>query len=62
MLDIRPIVHLIGLLGLVFGVLMLIPAAVDWQAGNDNWHAFRTGKFYRMCHWRSGRVDHTQRA
>lgn len=45
MLDIRPIVHLIGLLGLVFGVLMLIPAAVDWQAGNNNWHAFARASF-----------------
>ena len=45
MLDIRPVVHLIGLLGLAMGVLMLVPAAVDWQAGNSNWHAFARTSF-----------------
>ncbi len=40
MLDLRPVFHLIGLLGLTLGMLMLIPAAVDFQAGNANWQAF----------------------
>lgn len=45
MLDLRPVFHLIGLLSLTLGVLMLIPAAADWQAGNDNWHAFARASF-----------------
>jgi trk system potassium uptake protein TrkH len=45
MLDMRPVAHLIGLLGLTLGVLMLLPAAVDWQAGNQNWHAFVRASF-----------------
>ncbi len=45
MLDLRPVVHLIGLLGLTLGVLMLVPAAVDYQAGNDNWQAFAQVSF-----------------
>ncbi|MCC5967761.1 MAG: TrkH family potassium uptake protein [Natronohydrobacter sp.] len=45
MLDLRPVFHLIGLLSLTLGVLMLIPAAVDWQSGNDNWHAFARASF-----------------
>jgi trk system potassium uptake protein len=45
MLDMRPVVHLIGLLGLTLGVLMLLPAVVDWQAGHDNWHAFVRASF-----------------
>ena len=45
MLDLRPVVHLIGLLGLTMGLLMLLPAAVDWQAGEDNWHSFVRASF-----------------
>lgn len=45
MLDLRPVFHLIGLLSLTLGVLMLIPAAADWQAGSDNWHAFARASF-----------------
>ncbi len=45
MLDLRPVFHLIGLLSLTLGLLMLIPAAVDWQAGHDNWHAFARTSF-----------------
>lgn len=45
MLDLRPVFHLIGLLSLTLGVLMLIPAVVDWQAGNHNWHAFARASF-----------------
>lgn len=40
MLDMRPVIHLISLLGLTLGLLMLIPAAMDWQAGHENWKAF----------------------
>ena len=45
MLNLRPVFHLIGLLGLTLGLLMLIPAAVDWQAGQDNWQAFVRASF-----------------
>lgn len=45
MLDLRPVFHLIGLLSLTLGVLMLIPAAVDWLAGDENWHAFARASF-----------------
>jgi trk system potassium uptake protein TrkH len=45
MLDVRPAVHLIGLLGLALGVLMLVPMALDWQSGNDNWSAFAQAAF-----------------
>ncbi|TVS01558.1 MAG: TrkH family potassium uptake protein [Rhodobacteraceae bacterium] len=45
MLDVRPVVHLIGLLGLAMGGLMLAPMAVDWQAGNPNWDAFARAAF-----------------
>ena len=45
MLDLRPVFHILGLLALTLGVLMLIPAAVDWQAGNDNWQAFIRASF-----------------
>jgi trk system potassium uptake protein TrkH len=45
MLNLRPVFHLIGLLSLTLGVLMLIPAALDWRSGNDNWHAFARASF-----------------
>ncbi|MCC5963558.1 MAG: TrkH family potassium uptake protein [Rhodobacteraceae bacterium] len=45
MLDVRPVFHLIGLLGLAMGVLMLGPMVVDWRAGNGNWTAFAHASF-----------------
>ncbi len=45
MLDARPVLHLIGLLGLAMGGLMLAPMAVDWRAGDPNWSAFARASF-----------------
>ncbi len=45
MLDARPVIHLIGLLGLAMGVLMLVPMLLDWQAGDGNWWAFARASF-----------------
>jgi trk system potassium uptake protein len=45
MLDIRPVIHLLALLSLTMGSLMLIPALVDWYAGNENWHVFARASF-----------------
>ncbi len=45
MLDIRPVVHLVGLLALTLGLLMLVPAAVDWQADEANASAFLRASF-----------------
>ena len=40
MFDLRPPFHIVGLLLVVTGLAMLIPAATDLGAGNDNWNAF----------------------
>ena len=40
MIDIRPVAHVMGILTAALGVLMLLPAFVDWSAGNDNWMVF----------------------
>lgn len=45
MTDLRPVTHLIGLLCATLGAIMLAPAALDWQAGNDNWRAFVRAAF-----------------
>lgn len=45
LLDARPAAHLVALLCTVFGFLMLVPAALDWQSGNDNWAAFARAAF-----------------
>ncbi len=39
-MDLRPVGYIIGLLAAVLGLAMLIPAAVDYAAGDDNWYAF----------------------
>ncbi|MCC5959824.1 MAG: TrkH family potassium uptake protein [Rhodobacteraceae bacterium] len=45
MLDIRPVVHLVGLLTFALGAIMLLPLAVDLQAGHDNWQGFAQAAF-----------------
>ncbi|MDO5368904.1 TrkH family potassium uptake protein [Paracoccus sp. (in: a-proteobacteria)] len=40
MIDIRPVVHAIAKLSVAMGGLMLLPAAIDWMAGDPNWLAF----------------------
>jgi trk system potassium uptake protein len=48
MLDLRPVAHLIGLLCLTLGAIMLVPAALDWQLGHDNWKVFTRAAFVTM--------------
>ncbi len=48
MIDMRPVAHLIGLLCVTLGAIMLAPAALDWQAGNDNWQGFVRASFVTM--------------
>ena len=45
MIDLRPVAHLIGLLCVTLGAIMLAPAALDWQAGHDNWQNFIRASF-----------------
>jgi trk system potassium uptake protein len=45
MIDLRPVAHLIGLLCVTLGAIMLAPAALDWQAGHDNWQNFLRASF-----------------
>lgn len=40
MVDLRTVLHLLGLLLAVFGVALLAPAALDAFAGSQNWIAF----------------------
>jgi len=40
MIDIRPVVQAISKLSIAMGGLMLLPAAIDWTAGDPNWRAF----------------------
>ena len=40
MIDLRPVGYVIGLLLAALGVMMLIPMAVDMNAGNGHWVAF----------------------
>ncbi|OCX62818.1 potassium transporter TrkH [Thioclava sp. SK-1] len=40
MLDLRPVGYIIGLLTTALGVAMLLPAAIDYLAGDDHWLAF----------------------
>ncbi len=37
MLDLRPVLHVIGLLLAALGLFMLLPAAVDWLQGDESW-------------------------
>ncbi|PZR00270.1 MAG: potassium transporter TrkH [Cereibacter sphaeroides] len=45
MLDLRPIGYVVGLMIAVLGVLMLLPAMVDWLAGTDNAPSFLVSAF-----------------
>lgn len=40
MIEIRPVVQAIAKLSVAMGGLMLLPAAIDWDAGDPNWRAF----------------------
>lgn len=40
MIDLRPVGYIIGMLALVLGLAMLIPAAVDFARGDAHWRAF----------------------
>lgn len=40
MLGLRPVIHATARVVVGMSATMAVPAAVDWQAGNDNWHAF----------------------
>ena len=42
MIDLRPVARILGLLTAALGVLMLLPAFVDWTNGNDNAAVFLT--------------------
>lgn len=42
MLDIRPVLMVIGILLMILGVAMLVPAAVDVSEGNPDWLVFFT--------------------
>ena len=41
-IDIRPVVHIIGLMLMAFGTVMLFPAALDLSGGLPDWRAFVT--------------------
>ncbi len=45
MFDIRPVIHLVGLLVLTVGASMALPLATDIAAGQANWSAFAQGGF-----------------
>ncbi|MBD3787653.1 MAG: TrkH family potassium uptake protein [Sphingomonadales bacterium] len=40
MIDLRPVGFIIGMLALVLGLAMLVPAAVDFARGDAHWRAF----------------------
>ena len=40
MIDLRPVGYIIGMLTSVLGLMMLIPAAVDWAYGSPHWMVF----------------------
>lgn len=46
MLDLRPIGYITGLLIAVLGLLMLIPASVDWVTGSDDAEVFLTSALF----------------
>lgn len=45
MTDFRPVAHIIGLVVAAMGALMLLPALLDWAAGQANWAAFVKASF-----------------
>ena len=40
--ELRPVIHVIGLFVTALGVIMLLPASVDWIAGHPDWQVFAT--------------------
>ncbi len=44
-LDPRPIILVVGVLLIMLGAAMLIPAYVDFAANNNDWESFATGSF-----------------
>jgi trk system potassium uptake protein len=40
MIDLRPVVYVIGLLMAAMGAIMLLPLALDWSDGNPNWKSW----------------------
>jgi trk system potassium uptake protein TrkH len=40
MMDLRPVGYIIGMLSMVLGLAMLVPALVDFAHGNPHWRAF----------------------
>lgn len=45
MLDLRPVIYLVGLLALTLGALMMLPMALDLSLGAENWRAFAVSGF-----------------
>lgn len=43
--DFRPVVHILGLLLVVLGLTMLVPAGVDLALGEDSWRLFLSASF-----------------
>ena len=41
-IDLRPVIHIIGLVLMAFGAVMVFPAALDLAAGLPTWVAFVT--------------------
>ena len=40
MIDLRPIILVVGVLSSILGVAMFIPALVDWLTGSEEWKVF----------------------
>lgn len=45
MIDLRPVIYLVGLLALTLGLLMLLPMALDLSLGHANWRGFALSSF-----------------
>ncbi|MCL1627293.1 TrkH family potassium uptake protein [Roseibaca sp. V10] len=45
MLDLRPVIYLVGLLTFTLGALMLLPMALDLSRGDPNWRGFALSGF-----------------
>ncbi len=45
MIDFRPLLFVIGLLLAALAVAMLLPAAIDWAAGDPDWQGFLAAAF-----------------
>lgn len=40
MIDLRPVGFVLGMLCVALAAFMLLPLALDWQSGHDNWRGF----------------------